>query len=696
MARFTNRLAKESSPYLLQHAHNPVDWYPWSEEALAKAKTENKPILVSIGYAACHWCHVMEHESFEDEAIASIMNANFICIKIDREERPDLDHIYMDALQAMVGNGGWPLNVFLTPEGKPFYGGTYFPPKPIYNRPSWKDVLLGVAESFAKKREEITAQANNLTDYLIQSNSFGQSVAAKPENDYSSIFNNENVEKIYNNILQTADKNDGGFGRAPKFPQTFSIQFLLQHYYFTRNETALQHACFSLDKMIAGGIYDQLGGGFARYSTDAEWLAPHFEKMLYDNALLITTLSEAYQLTKKELYKDVIIETMEFIRRELYFARSAFYSSLDADSEGEEGKYYVWDKAEVDEILKEDSELFCSFYNITEKGNWEGKNILRVLINVSDFAKEKNLSENDLKSFLESCKKKLFEKRNQRIRPMLDDKILLSWNALMNIACSKAFAALGIEEYKKTAISNMDFLLKNFQGNGLHYFYHSFKNNEKKSPAFLDDYAFLVHALLYLQEITSDTKYLHQAKQIAEFVIENFSDDEAIFFYFTHKSQQDIIVRKKEIYDGATASGNAVMAFNLLQLSVIFDIPEWKERVIRMCSNLSNTIIKYPTSFAVWATLIQQITYGIVELVITGENLDDIQKPFLSTFIPNKIYQSTTLENEEFPILKGKIVNKNPLIFICKDYACQNPVTELSALVNLLENVHKYNVKPIQ
>ncbi|MBS1933750.1 MAG: thioredoxin domain-containing protein, partial [Bacteroidetes bacterium] len=482
MARFTNRLAKESSPYLLQHAHNPVDWYPWGEEALAKAKTENKPILVSIGYAACHWCHVMEHESFEDEATAAIMNANFICIKIDREERPDLDHIYMDALQAMVGNGGWPLNVFLTPEGKPFYGGTYFPPKSMYNRPSWKDVLIAVAESYAKKTKEVHAQANNLTDYLIQSNSFGQTSVTQPEDNYSKVFNREISEKIYSNIIQIADKTDGGFGRAPKFPQTFSIQFLLQHYYFTKNEDALQHACFSLDKMIAGGIHDHLGGGFARYSTDAEWLAPHFEKMLYDNALLIITLSEAYQLTKKELYKEVITGTMEFICRELCFERCAFYSSLDADSEGEEGRYYVWAKAEIDEILQEDSALFCNFYNITDKGNWEGKNILRELVSTFDFAKNKNIPERELRLLLNACKKKLFERRNQRIKPLLDDKILLNWNALMNIACSKAFAALGNEEYKKMAIESMDFLLQHLKGKDLYYFYHSFKENEKKSP----------------------------------------------------------------------------------------------------------------------------------------------------------------------------------------------------------------------
>jgi uncharacterized protein len=693
MGTFTNRLAKESSPYLLQHAHNPVDWFPWGEEALQKAVNEEKPILVSIGYAACHWCHVMENESFEDEQTAAIMNEHFICIKIDREERPDLDHIYMDAVQAMTGSGGWPLNVFLTPDKKPFYGGTYFPPKQAFNRPSWKDVLHGISKSFREKKHEINAQAENLVDHLSKSNSFGIN---KFNEGADAIFNIKNLQQIFENIMKAADKEDGGFGKDPKFPQTFTIQFLLHYYYFSKNDDALKQACLSIDKMIAGGIYDQIGGGFARYSTDKEWLVPHFEKMLYDNALLIIVISEAYQLTKKELYLDTIMQTMGFINRELLSPDGGFYSALDADSEGEEGKYYVWQKKEIDEILKEDAELFCAYYDVTELGNWEEKNILRVLVDTAQFSKQKNITEPGLEKMLEISRKKLLAHRAKRIRPLLDDKILLSWNALMNIACSKAFAASGEEVYKDAAIKNMNFLLQKFPGNSLHLFNHSYKESHAKFPAFLDDYSFLIAALIQLQEITSDTSYLLKAKEITAFVIDHFSEEETGFFFYTHKNQEDVIIRKKEVYDGATPSGNSFMTFNLFYLSIIFDNPLWKERAIKMCSSLGHAIIKYPSSFSIWAILIQANTYGVVELVITGENLSVIKRDFLSSFIPYRVFQSATRVNNQFPLLKGKSVVEKPLIFLCKDYSCQNPVTEISALIRLLKSVQKFNSKPVQ
>jgi len=358
-----NRLINETSPYLLQHAHNPVDWYPWGGEALQKAKNENKPILISIGYSACHWCHVMEKESFEKEEVAAIMNEHFINIKIDREERPDLDHIYMDAVQVMTGSGGWPLNVFLTPDAKPFYGGTYFPPQKAYNRASWTDVLYGVANAFAERGSEVTAQAEGLTAHLLKSNTFGE-----PVNDSDAVYTAQNARLIFENLMKAADKAEGGFGRAPKFPQTFSIQYLLRYFHFYKNDEALQHACLSLDKMLYGGIYDQVGGGFARYATDNEWLVPHFEKMLYDNALLVITLSEAYQITHHKRYIETIGQTIDFIEREMMWHEGGFYSALDADSEGEEGKFYVWEKAEVDSVLEDDAAMFCAYYDVTAKG----------------------------------------------------------------------------------------------------------------------------------------------------------------------------------------------------------------------------------------------------------------------------------------------------------------------------------------
>jgi uncharacterized protein YyaL (SSP411 family) len=678
----TNRLAKETSPYLLQHAHNPVDWYPWGEEALQKAGAENKPILVSIGYAACHWCHVMERESFENEDTARFMNENFVNIKIDREERPDLDHIYMDAVQAIAGSGGWPLNVFLTPAGKPFYGGTYYPPRPAHNRPSWKDVLAGIAASFREKRAEIEQQAEYLTRHVATANSFG---IGDPTAG-ADIFTPAALRQVRDQLMATADTEDGGFGRAPKFPQSFSIRFLLHYYYFTKDATALEQACLSLDKMIRGGIYDQIGGGFARYSTDNEWLAPHFEKMLYDNALLIIALSEAYQLTRNGDYKAAIEQTMAFIDRELSDGQGAFYSALDADSEGIEGKYYVWDRAEIESVLGEEAALFCEFYGVSAEGNWEGKNILTrsAPASVPEWTPAQCQR-------LAAAGARLLEHRSQRIRPALDDKILLGWNALMIIACAKAYSALGVEEYKERAIANMGFCRQRLKGEGLYLYYHSYKEGQAKYPGFLDDYAYLIAALIQLQEITGDTGYLTEAREILCFVIDHFSEEETGFFFFTHRDQQDLILRKKEVYDGATPSGNSMMAFNLQYLSVIFNEPDWSERAHRMARALQKPVTGYPGSFGIWATLYMAFTYNIPEVVITGKRPENARKEFLQQFIPYRVFQSAQGKNTQFPLLQDRPVEDHPLIFLCENYTCQLPVNEVSALVRLLENVQKFH-----
>jgi hypothetical protein len=679
MHKHTNKLIHETSPYLLQHAHNPVQWYPWGEEALKKAKTENKPILVSIGYAACHWCHVMERESFEDESTAAIMNEHFINIKIDREERPDLDHIYMDAVQAMTGSGGWPLNVFLTPDAKPFYGGTYFPPGRAYNRPSWQEVLYSITRTFTERRHEVNAQAENLTEHLLHSNSFGiQKIPA------DEIFSSAKADEVFQNIMKSADKEWGGFGRAPKFPQTFTIQFLLRYYYTTGHNEALSQALLSLDKMIEGGIYDQLGGGFARYATDTEWLAPHFEKMLYDNALLVAVLSEAYQLTRNKRYREVIDETMGFISTEMLYEGKAFYAALDADSEGREGKFYVWNVNEIKEVLKDDAAIFCEYYDVSEKGNWEHTNILRVKRTAEVFARERGLDVTDFNERLARFRQQLLAVRNKRTRPQTDDKIILGWNALMNTACSKAYAATGNELYRQLAIDNMKFLLDTFsEGDGVK-FVHTWKNNKAKHPAFLDDYAYLIQALIHLQEITADTAWLLKAKELTGYVINHFSETGTGFFYFTAASQTDVIVRKKEVYDGAIPSSNAVMAFNLYQLSILFDIPEWKKRVIDMVSALGNAISRYPTSFGAWACLLLELMDGTFELAVVGERAASLLPELLSRYIPNRVLMVTENTQSHLPLLAGKPQTSHPYLYLCRNYTCQAPVFSVKELISLI------------
>lgn len=682
----TNRLAKESSPYLLQHAHNPVDWFPWGEEALKKAVEEDKPVLVSIGYSSCHWCHVMERESFEDEATADIMNRLFINIKIDREERPDLDHIYMDAVQAMTGSGGWPLNVFLTPDLKPFYGGTYYPPVKAFNRSSWKEVLYGVANAFKEKREEVEQQATELVQHLQNANSFGTQKVLKFDLPAEELFPKKQAELMFEAIMKTADRSWGGFGNAPKFPQTFTIGYLLQYYHFTGNKDALAQACLSLDKMIEGGIYDHVGGGFARYSTDAEWLAPHFEKMLYDNALLVIVLSEAYQLTKQPLYKRAIEETLAFIEREMTSPEEGFYSALDADSEGVEGKYYTWEKKEVEELLKEDAALFCKFYDITDDGNWEEVNIPRIKQKAVEFCKENGLELAAFETIMKACLDLLLKTREKRIKPLLDDKILLSWNALMNCAYSSAFAATGNEAYRQKAISNMQFLLKAFEhANGL---WHVYKEGAAKYPAFLDDYAYLIKALLQLQEISSDTSYLLKAKELMTAAIELFGEEETGYFFFTADNQADIVVRKKEIYDGAVPSGNAVMAVNLQQLGIIFNKPEWIERSSKMLLGLQDVLVRYPGSFGVWAGLLQNRINGFRELAIVGEGHETKRDEVLSWYRPNVIVQTSTKSNSSFPLLLNRdSPGGDTLFYLCKEYACLRPTAETQEIRAVLASV---------
>jgi uncharacterized protein YyaL (SSP411 family) len=701
----TNKLITETSPYLLQHAHNPVNWYPWGEEAIALAKKENKPILVSIGYSACHWCHVMEKESFENEEVAKLMNKNFVNIKIDREERPDLDQIYMDAVQAMSGQGGWPLNVFLTPDTKPFYGGTYFPPVRAYNRASWTEVLQGVADAFSNRPDEIIAQANSLTEHLKNANSFGIAAGTNKEKNphqqapllselSASTFTNENVQEIAKALIANADKQWGGFGKAPKFPQTYCIQFLLRHAHYFKQEESLNVALLSLDKMMQGGIYDQLGGGFARYSTDAEWLAPHFEKMLYDNALLISVYSEAYQLTGRSEYLQIVNETMQFVRREMYDEKTgAFYAAIDADSEGVEGKFYVWSKDEIEKLLGEEASVFTSFYDVSENGNWEHVNILWVRKSIEQYCAEQQLEVNETQALLDRCRKKLLEHRANRIRPALDDKILLGWNALMNWACSKAYAASGNKTYIELAEKNMQFLLQAFSVDNskgtelLNFeagFLHTWKNGQAKYPAFLEDMAFLIQALIILQETTANLRWLELAEDLTKLTINKFGDLSSPYFYFTSIDQTDVIVRKKEIYDGALPSVNALMASSLYKLSLYLDRPEWAIRSAQMLQGVQDMVKRYPVSFGCWAGFLMELNVGTAEISLLGENHKEMLVNVLNIYIPHKIIMASASAQPKYPLLKEKQADASEAYFLCENYACQKPVFSLDEFKKLI------------
>ncbi len=685
--KFTNRLAEETSPYLLQHAHNPVDWFPWGNEALEKAQLEDKPILVSIGYSSCHWCHVMERESFEDEQIAQFMNEHFINIKIDREERPDIDQIYMDALQIMTGGGGWPLNCFLTPNGLPFYGGTYFPPFPRYNLPSWMQVLVSLERSYRERRDEIETRAKNLKKYIEKSD---KSFLNKED----SLVTTENstdedlLHKIYINLSDKMDDQEGGFGGAPKFPGTMSLQYLLSYHYYTGNERAINHVRLSLDKMIKGGIYDQLGGGFSRYAVDREWLVPHFEKMLYDNALLVSLLSDFYKIKPNPSYREAIQETIDFLKREMQHPHGGFYAALDADSEGVEGKFYVWEKEEVEKTLGTFGKSFCDFYNITTSGNWEGKNILNRTLFVEAYCNENQIENcNYFKSELTKAKDKLLQLRAKRIRPELDDKILLSWNALMISALVRAYEALNDPEYLQLAKNTLDFLLKNFQlGEEEFPLGHSYKNRVNPQPGFLEDYAYLVQALLDVYFNTFDLQLLSCAERCIEYVFEEFYDETSGLFFYTSKSQKALIVRKKEIYDTAIPSGNAIMVKNLQQMGVLSNRSEWSERASKNLKQMKGAITAYSTTFSQWAISLQDLIKGLPEIAILGKNFKTLAKEINQEFIPGKIIMGHDSALETYPLLNRKTPADKTLIFLCHHYSCQLPVDTSEDLLKRLRN----------
>ena len=669
-----NRLIHEQSPYLLQHAHNPVDWYPWGDEAFETATKEHKPVIVSIGYAACHWCHVMEHESFENEEVAAYMNEHFVCIKVDREEHPDVDHLYMDAVQAIGGSGGWPLNVFVTPERAPFYGGTYYPPRPAYNRPSWKQLLQRMDEIWRLQQDEVALQAGQLIQHL-------QQASQKAFTSTTEGFDKDTCRKIADNLLKQGDKEKGGFGNAPKFPGTMAISFLLEHYHFTGYEPALEHALLSLNAMIDGGIYDQLAGGFARYSTDREWLAPHFEKMLYDNALLVSSLCDAYSITKTSRYKEIAEKTIAFAENELKDKSGGYYCALDADSEGVEGKFYTWTWDEWLEALGENDRVASAYFGVVPQGNWEGTNILHVAKSIDEIARENHLSSEEIKARLHAVKGTLLAQRAKRIRPQTDDKCLLSWNALMNISLSKAGVALDEEKYLKRATSHMEWMLGKFQINGL--LHHAWKNGIAKIPAKLDDYAYLVQALLQLASATGENKWVSAAAAMVKSIAEKFSREDG-FFYYTPSGQNDIPVRKVDLYDGASPSANAVMVYNLWICGMCTEENEWIRQAEVMLRNMSDTAVRYSYSFGYWALMLQRHVSGLKTIICSGTAANECRQQILSNYLPNTFL--LTLEKEIFnlSILEKKFFAGKMHIFVCSEQACLSPVNSVGEALYLL------------
>lgn len=679
---FTNRLAKETSPYLLQHAHNPVDWYPWGEEAFAKAKAENKPVLVSIGYSTCHWCHVMERESFENEETAAFMNEHFVNIKVDREERPDVDQVYMEVIQAISGSGGWPLNCFLTPERKAFYGGTYFPPEPAYKRPSWRQVLSNILSAFQQKREVVESQAERLLESIKSSDGhfFDDKLADKKQG-----FNRVQADNTFFGLKERFDTMEGGFGSAPKFPNSMNLRYLLHYGYYTGSEEALSHLYLSLDKMIMGGIYDQIAGGFARYATDSGWLVPHFEKMLYDNALLVSLLSDTYKFSAKEIYKETVEETLEFVLREMTSEEGGFYAALDADSEGEEGKYYVWEKKELELLLGDDFPMICDFYGVCDRGNWEGKTIFWRRFEKEAFAKKYDLTLEVLNQKLAAVKTVLFTEREKRIRPGLDDKILLDWNALQCSAFAKAYQALGEEKYKDAAIKNIDFLLDKFKKDESGGLWHTYKEGEAKYDAFLNDYAYLIEALIEVYEISFEEKYLAKAAVYTEYVLNHFWDTEKGNFFFTSSEQKDALLRKKDMFDGAMPSGNGMMVGNMQRLSLLLDKAEWREKAQWMLGGMSMSVERHSTSFGLWALGLLHEVFAPSEIAILGKEALSLAEEVNSAFIPNKVLMASLNGEEEYPLLANRNVEEATQLYLCRDYSCKQPVYTVAELLDQIE-----------
>ena len=673
---FTNNLINETSPYLLQHAHNPVNWYPWSAEAFTKAKAENKPVLLSIGYSACHWCHVMAHESFEDEEIAKLMNELFVNIKVDREERPDLDQIYMNAVQMMTHHGGWPMTVFLTPDGVPFYGGTYFPPQDRYNMPGFPRVLISVAEAYRERPEDISATSSSILKELERISSTAGSTAS---------LGPDTLQAAYVGLIRGYDATNGGFGGAPKFPPSMSLEFLLRMHARNDKEETLNIVAHTLTQMANGGIYDHLGGGFHRYSVDARWLVPHFEKMLYDNALLSRLYLHYYQVTGDEDARRTAEGTLDYVLREMTSPDGGFYSTQDADSEGHEGKFFVWTVEEIREALGNDAELFITYYNVTSEGNFEGKNILNITNTLEDVAGKLRIQVTNAQQILERGRRTLFEIRERRVKPDRDEKILTAWNGLMLPGFAEAGAILNRADYTEAARRNATFLLEKLQRDGL--LLRTYKDGTAKLNAYLEDYSFVIEALITLSETTGELRWLSQAITLMDRMIEEFWDEENGGFFFTGTSHEDLIVRSKDYFDNATPSGNSVAALALLRLAVLTNRDDYRNRAAAILQEVADSARRYPNGFGYALAAVDFFLSTPKEIAIVGEEpaavgefIREVWRPYL----PNKVIAAATegddLDRARIVLLHQKPAVGPATVYVCENYTCQAPAKNLEEL----------------
>jgi hypothetical protein len=683
-----NRLAGEISPYLLQHADNPVDWYPWGKEAFEIARKLDKPIFLSIGYSTCHWCHVMEHESFEDEELAAILNEHFVCIKVDREQRPDIDAVYMDAVQAMTGSGGWPLSVFLTTEGKPFYGGTYFPPRDSFGRPGFDRLLYAVADAWKNKRAQLLSSAGATTE----------SIAAQPRQPNPLELSVDLLNAAKSSLQVIFDAANGGFGAAPKFPQPSSLSILLRHWHRTGDKEALDMVRATLDAMAKGGIYDHLGGGFHRYCTDARWLVPHFEKMLYDQALIGRVYIQAYQATQDKKYAAIVREVFDYVLRDMADHKGGFYAAEDADSEDKEGAFYVWDPAETRKVLgAKDARIFDAYYGVSSRGNFEdGKSILNVAKSADELAKDLKADPNEIEAVLSQTRTRLLARRSERPRPHRDDKIIAGWNGLMISSMAYGGAVLEEQRYVDAAKRAADFVLSTLRKNGrLKRFY---RDGRAVEPAFLDDYAFLVLGLLDLYETTFDAKWLIDARTLAMQMIDLFGDEQDAAFYLTAKDAERLIIRSKPAYDGAVPSGNSVAAFALLRLGLMTMDDKLTDRAAELIESFSAQLTQSPLSLSAMFSAVDLRIGPAQEIIIAGDRDLPQTKAMLrlihGTFLPNTVLllHPPGKEGKEIervvPFLEGQLpVDGKVTAFVCENRVCRKPVNEIEALGEMLAGI---------